>query len=104
MINLEKWNALSESQQAQLQATCAENVIKTLAMAESRQPKALEELQSKGVTLHRWSDEVLAELEAAWKEVVEEQTASDPDFARVWASLSEFRKSYKTWKDLGFVD
>ncbi len=104
MINLDKWNALSVSQKAQLQATCAENVIKTLAMAESRQPKALEELQSKGVTLHRWSDEVLAELEAAWKEVVEEQSASDPDFARVWASLSEFRKSYKTWKDLGFVD
>ena len=26
------------------------------------------------------------------------------DFAKVWASLSEFRKSYKTWKDLGFVE
>ena len=104
MINLDKWNALSESQKAQIEATCSENVVKTLAMAESRQPKALEELQSKGVTLHRWSDEVLAELEAAWFEVVEEESASNEDFARVWNSLSEFRKSYKTWKDLGFVD
>ena len=104
MINLDKWNALSESQKAQIEATCSENVVKTLAMARSRQPKALEELQSKGVTLHRWSDEVLAELEAAWFEVVEEESASNEDFARVWNSLSEFRKSYKTWKDLGFVD
>ena len=104
MINLDKWNALSVSQKAQIEATCSENVVKTLAMAESRQPKALEELQSKGVTLHRWSDEVLAELEAAWYEVVEEESASNEDFARVWNSLSEFRKSYKTWKDLGFVD
>ena len=81
MINLDKWNALSESQKAQIEATCSENVVKTLAMAESRQPKALEELQSKGVTLHRWSDEVLAELEAAWFEVVEEESASNEDFA-----------------------
>mgnify|MGYP003951176343 CR=1 FL=1 len=104
LINLDKWNALSESQQAQIEATCTENVVKSLAMAESRQPKALEELQAKGVILHRWSDEVLKELKNAWHEVVEEQSAQDEDFARVWASLSEFRKSYKTWKDIGFVD
>ena len=47
---------------------------------------------------------LLQELENAWHEVVEEQSAKDEDFARVWASLSEFRKSYKTWKDIGFID
>ena len=73
-------------------------------MAESRQPKALEELKAKGVNLHRWSDEILKVFENAWHEVVEEEAAKDEDFARVWASLSKFRESYKTWKDLGFVD
>ena len=104
LINLDKWNALSESQKAQIEATCTESVVKSLAMAESRQPKALEELQAKGVTLHRWSDEILKVFENAWHEVVEEESAKDEDFAKVWASLSEFRKSYKTWKNLGFVD
>ena len=104
LVNLDKWNALSESQKAQIEATCTESVVKSLAMAESRQPKALEELQAKGVTLHRWSDEILQTLEEAWLEVVNEEAAKDEDFAKVWASLSEFRKSYKTWKDLGFVD
>ena len=104
LINLEKWDALSESQKAQIEATCTESVVKSLAMAESSQPKALKELQAKGVTLHRWSDEILEVLENAWHEVVEEESAKNEDFARVWASLSEFRKSYKTWKDLGFVD
>ncbi len=104
MVNLDKWNALSDSQRAQIEATCTESVVKSLAMAESRQPKALEELQAKGVTLHRWSDEILKTLEDAWLEVVNEESAKDEDFAKVWASLSEFRKSYKTWKDLGFVD
>ena len=104
MVNLNKWNALSESQKAQVEATCTESVVLSLAMAESRQPKALEELKAKGVNLHRWSDEILKVFENAWHEVVEEEAAKDEDFARVWASLSKFRESYKTWKDLGFVD
>ena len=104
LINLDKWNALSDSQKAQIETTCTESVVKLLTMAESRQPKALEELKSKGVNLHRWPDEILNTFENAWYEVVEEEAAKNEDFARVWDSLSEFRKSYKTWKNLGFVD
>ena len=104
LINLDKWNALSDSQKAQIETTCTESVVKLLTMAESRQPKALEELKSKGVNLHRWPDEILKTFENAWYEVVEEEAAKNEDFARVWDSLSEFRKSYKTWKNLGFVD
>ena len=73
-------------------------------MAESRQPDALKRLQEKGVTLHRWPDETLEVLRNAWNEVVKEEAAKDEDFAKVWASLSSFRESYKVWKDLGFVD
>ena len=104
LINLDKWNALSDSQKAQIETTCTESVVKLLTMAESRQPKALEELKSKGVNLHRWPDEILKTFENAWYEVVEEEAAKNEDFARVWDSLSQFRKSYKTWKNLGFVD
>jgi TRAP-type mannitol/chloroaromatic compound transport system substrate-binding protein len=104
LINLDKWNALSDSQKAQIETTCTESVVKLLTMAESRQPKALEELESKGVNLHRWPDEILNTFENAWYEVVEEEATKNEDFARVWDSLSEFRKSYKTWKNLGFVD
>ena len=104
LINLDKWNALSETQKAQIEATCSESVVKGLAMAESRQPDALKRLQEKGVTLHRWPDETLEVLRNAWNEVVKEEAAKDEDFAKVWASLSTFRESYKIWKDLGFVD
>lgn len=104
LINLDKWNVLSDSQKAQIETTCTESVVKLLTMAESRQPKALEELKSKGVNLHRWPDEILKTFENAWYEVVEEEAAKNEDFARVWDSLSQFRKSYKTWKNLGFVD
>ena len=104
IVNLDKWNALSDSQRAQIEATCTELVVKTIARAESRQPEALAKLQEKGVTLHRWSDEILEALEKAWYEVGEEESAKDEDFARVWTSLETFRENYKTWKNLGFVD
>ena len=48
--------------------------------------------------------EILETFENAWLEVVEEEASKNEDFAKVWASLSEFRKCYKTWKDLGFVE
>ena len=104
LVNLEKWNALSDSQKAQIEATCTENVVSGIAMAESRQPEALAYMISKGVKVHRWSDEMLAKFEEAWNEVVMEEAAKDADFAEVWASLSAFRKDYKIWKDLGYLD
>ena len=97
-------NEHNETQKAQVEATCSESVVKGLAMAESRQPDALKQLQEKGVTLHRWPDETLEVLRNAWHEVVEEEASKDEDFAKVWNSLSTFRENYKIWKDLGFVD
>ena len=47
---------------------------------------------------------MLAAYRAAWEVVVAEEAANDPDFARVWASLSEFRENYKLWGDLAYMD
>ena len=60
-------------------------------------------LQEKGVELHTWSPEMLAIFENGWNEVAAELVESDEDFAKVWASLTEFRKNYKAWKELGYL-
>ena len=65
--------------------------------------KALKEIEAKGVTLHTWSPQVLAGLEKAWDEVAIEIAEDDPDFARVWASLQDFRTKYKSWSDRGYI-
>ena len=104
MINLDRWNALSTSQKAQIETTCTENVVKSLAMSETRQPEALEFYESVGVTLHRWPDEILEQYKKAWDQVVKEKSSEDEDFARVWNSLSAYREKYKIWKNLGYVD
>jgi TRAP-type mannitol/chloroaromatic compound transport system substrate-binding protein len=105
MINLDLWNSLNETQQAQIEAVCGDNIRYGLAEGEAIQFAALQELQEEhGVTLHRWDQAVLDELEAAWQAEVEELVADDETFAEVWDSLSTFRENYATWAELGYID
>lgn len=103
LVNIERWNRLGFAQQAQVEAACAESMVRTYARSEALQPDALAKLQDKGVTIHQWPPEFLDAFEAAWFEVVEEEAAKNEDFARVWASLSEFRETYRTWGDRGYL-
>jgi TRAP-type mannitol/chloroaromatic compound transport system substrate-binding protein len=62
---------------------------------EGLQSNAIKEIQSKGVTIHYWSNDILDTYRRTWEEVVKEQQAKSPEFAKVWASLSKFREEYK---------
>jgi TRAP-type mannitol/chloroaromatic compound transport system substrate-binding protein len=103
IINKDKWDSLSERQQALIEMACGDSIRWGIAEGEAIQFGALQELQAKGVTLHRWSPEILAALEKAWQEVVAEESAKDADFARVWESLSAFRADYQLWRDYGYL-
>jgi len=103
MINLDRWNSLNPTQQAQIKAGCGENFRISIAEGEAIQFGALEELKAEGVEIHRWSDDMLGAFSAAWDEVVAEEAANNPDFARVWESMQEFRANYAPWKELGYL-
>lgn len=103
MMNKDKWDALSETQQAQIEAVCGDNVRYGIAEGEAIQIPALKELQEKGVQIHKWSDEDLAKLKGAVDEVIAEQVAADPDFARAYESFSTFREEYTTWREIGYL-
>ncbi len=104
MINKDKWDSLNTQQQAWIETACGDSIRAGIAEGEAIQFPALQELQDKGVTLHRWSPEILGSLETAWAEVVAEESANDPDFKRVWESLNKFREDYKVWSGLGYLD
>ena len=104
MINMDKWNSLSDTQKAQIETTCGDNMRNGIAEGEAIQVDALNTLKEKGVNIHKWSDEILDALEAAWMEVVEEESNNDADFKRSWESLSLFRKEIEVWKSLGYLD
>tara|TARA_R110002096_G_scaffold435927_1_gene664274 strand:- start:42914 stop:43984 length:1071 start_codon:yes stop_codon:yes gene_type:complete len=103
MINLEKWNGLSIQQQAQINATCGDNMRFGIAEGEALQAEAINQLKESGTIFHQWPDEMLDAFEAAWLEVAKEEAEKDPDFNRAWTSLQKFRLSYKTWKELGYI-
>ena len=86
-----------------IETTCGDSIRWGIAEGEAIQFGALKELQAKGVTLHRWSPEILAALDTAWREVVAEESAKDADFARVWESLSAFRDDYGLWREYGYM-
>ena len=104
MINLDNWKSLNNMQQELINAVCKESLLRGLAQGEAIQFPALQKLEAKGVIFHRWSPEILHTLETAWNEVVTAEASNDEDFARVWNSLQEFRKGYKIWGDLGYLD
>lgn len=103
MINLDAWNALSGTQKRQIETTCAANVRYAISEGEALQPAAIKDLKAKGVQIHKWSPQVLAELKTAWEKVSADLSANDPVYAEVWQSLLEFRETYKSWADIGYL-
>ncbi len=105
MINLDRWNELSDENQAILEYACHDITVRTLAEAEANQGPALRELQDEhGVALREWPEEILDAYREAWGEVVEDYKAQDETFARVWESYSEFREEYALWRELGYIN
>ncbi|HIC77130.1 MAG TPA: TRAP transporter substrate-binding protein, partial [Candidatus Dadabacteria bacterium] len=102
MVNLDKWNSLSNTQKAQIETVCGDSIRQSIAEGEAIQIPALNILKSKGVQVHTWPDEFLNKFRSSWEEVAREMAAENEDFARVWKSLSDFRETYKEWKNLGY--
>jgi TRAP-type mannitol/chloroaromatic compound transport system substrate-binding protein len=100
LMNKEAWEALDDQNQAILEGSCGWNIYVNYAETEAMNPAAMNTmLEEHGVTNVRWTDEELAAFEAAWNEVLEEQSAQNEDFKRIADSYQAFRKEYKTWGD-----
>ncbi|MFZ9678328.1 MAG: TRAP transporter substrate-binding protein [Quisquiliibacterium sp.] len=103
IISKKKWAEFSDAQKAIIETACDALMLQQFAEGEAGQGKALTEIKAKGVTLHRWSPEMLGHFEKAWNEVAAEQAAKSPEFKKAWDSYSAFRKEYAIWKDLGYL-
>lgn len=104
IVNKDRWESLDDRSRAAVEEVCAANVALTAARGEAMQLEPLAELESQGVVVHRWNDEMMAAFRQAWDEVAAERAAADETFARAWQSLSDFREKYAEWSALGYVD
>ena len=103
MFNMEKWNALSEQQRAQIALACDATLAHGLAAAEAVNATSLAELEKRGAEVRVLSDDVLRQLEAAWLEVARKEAEKSPEFKEVLASFTEFRTRYEAWADKAYL-
>jgi TRAP-type mannitol/chloroaromatic compound transport system substrate-binding protein len=103
LVAKKKWDELSDSQKEIIKTACDSTMLQNYLEGEGLQSNAIKEIQSKGVTIHYWPKEILDTYRRTWDEVVKEQQAKSPEFAKVWASLSKFREEYKVWRDHGYL-
>lgn len=104
IVNQDVWDDMEDQHRAAIEEVCAANVALTIAEGESIQLEPIATLRAQGVTIHEWSEEMLAAFEQSWNQVVAERVGADADFARTWESITNFRANYQTWGDLGYID
>ena len=100
IINMARWNELGETDQRIVQLACKSNIVRAITMGEAAQPPTLAKFRADGVQIHYWSEDVLRELQRLSAEVMAEEAAKDPFFAKAWESVQAFRRDYKEWARL----
>ncbi|MDP7579442.1 MAG: TRAP transporter substrate-binding protein [SAR202 cluster bacterium] len=104
LINKDVWNGLTDQQRMILEVITKASVADSFAHGEALEGAEIKKNVTEfGVINHYWSDEMLAEYEKAWLEVVEEQKAADPFFKTVWDDFSAFDAEYKYWASIGYL-
>jgi len=103
LMNKQQWEALNDTQRAQLELVCGDNFRHGLVEGEAIQSAALATLKSKGVVFHLWPPEILDIIEQTWIEVATEDAGRDDNFKKVWESYTQFRVANRLWKDLGHL-
>ena len=100
LINMDKWNAVSDQNKALIEIGAGESLMHIYAETEYVNPYAMVEMGEKyGVITRRWTDDQIAVFEQAWRDVVAEDSANDPLFKKIADSYFSFRKDYKKWGD-----
>ena len=56
-----------------------------------------------GVKIMYWSDEILDAYRTAWDEVVDEMSADNENFKKVYANYSKFREEFRLWGENGYL-
>jgi TRAP-type mannitol/chloroaromatic compound transport system substrate-binding protein len=97
MINTAKWAELPKSYQAIMTAAAAAANVNVQAKYDARNPAALKRLISGGAVLEPFSPSIMdASLKYA-EEVYVETSAANPDFKKVYESMTAFRGQEYLW-------
>jgi TRAP-type mannitol/chloroaromatic compound transport system substrate-binding protein len=100
MINRDAWEALSEETREKLRIAADATLLWSLAWSERRSNEGTKAFQEAGVEIHRWSDEVLDQLQELALEVIVESACEDPLTAKVFHSQLSYLEDYSLWRGM----
>ncbi|MDF2140201.1 TRAP transporter substrate-binding protein [Paenirhodobacter sp. CAU 1674] len=97
MFNKAAYEALPPAYQSLLRSICQGVDANMLQMYDYLNPKALKTLVANGAQLRPFSPEILQACFTAANEVYAELEATNPEFAKLWQSIKEFRSENYLW-------
>jgi TRAP-type mannitol/chloroaromatic compound transport system substrate-binding protein len=104
LINKDTWNnEMDGAQRALVELTCKAVMTDGLAMGEALQADAMKHHAEMGVNNKYWRPKMLEAFEAAWNEVIVEESAKDPQFKVIFDDLSAFRANYAIWNEWAYL-
>lgn len=102
-FNLRTWQALTSKQQNTIETVCAAVMRDGIGQAETMQMEALDKIKNSGITLRRWSPDLLLTFEATWNAVANEEMMANPRFKKIYESYERFHENYSFWKRFSYL-
>lgn len=102
-VNLDEWNSLREQTRTMIRVACRAAAMQTISESEYLQGAVIRDFQEEGVTTGVLPLEILEELRAVTREVLDEEAARDEHFAKILQSQREFSETYRYWKVRGYL-
>ena len=97
MINLEKWNGLPKQYQEAVISAAREANLDMVAEYDAKNRLALIRLKQQGVTIRKFSDEIMEGCYKAATAMYEEEAAKNPKFKAIYDSWVKFRAEEAAW-------
>ena len=97
MINLEKWNGLPKAYQEAIISAARETNLDMVAEYDAKNRLALTRLKAAGVTIRKFSDEILEGSFKAATAMYDEEAAKNPKFKAIYDSWKTFRAEEAQW-------
>lgn len=105
-INEKDWTALPEDYRTILRLASRRASVAMQSIYDAKNPAALVELKASGVTVRPFSDELLSGAREASEQLLSDEAAKDPTYAKVLEEWRKFRKEAFAWfgtADLGYM-
>ena len=86
-----------------VRVACRASAMLSISESEYLQGAVMRDFEGQGVTAGVLPTEILRELQAVTREILDEEAAKDEHFARILKSQREFSATYRYWKTKGYL-